>query len=245
MQIAGSSKATAGVVLDTNTQNKRKREALGEVTNNNKNKNPSKGLPKDGKIAKPHVLITTKSVRPTVKAPVRQTRASVAAAGKEIDIPEEDYEEGQDDNAMLVDEPVPHVTQHQSGTLAATRHKRVTQHKKSGIVVAGHRTHAVAVDVHEQADDADAHRAFKKRRTSSEAGDEALVETEVEVQATLQNNVVPQGGLIDVAVLDEEEEEVTGWDDLDADDADDPAMVSEYVVDIFKYLSDCEVNLMI
>jgi len=51
--------------------------------------------------------------------------------------------------------------------------------------------------------------------------------------------------LIDVPELDEEEEEVTGWDDLDADDIDDPAMVSEYVVDIFKYLSDCEVSMVL
>jgi G2/mitotic-specific cyclin 1/2 len=32
------------------------------------------------------------------------------------------------------------------------------------------------------------------------------------------------------------------WDDLDADDAGDPVMVSEYVVEIFEYLRKLEVN---
>ena len=32
------------------------------------------------------------------------------------------------------------------------------------------------------------------------------------------------------------------WDDLDAEDADDPVMVSEYVADIFKYLKALEVK---
>ena len=155
---------------DTNTQNKRKREALGEVTNNNKTKNLSKGVSKDGKIVKPQVLISTKSVRPTVKAPARKTRASAAAASKDVDIPEENHEEAQDDDLMLVDEPAPRVIQHKKiGTEGVTRRIRVPQHKK-GTVAA-----ATAVDVDDPVDDADAHRAYKKRRTSSEAGDEALV----------------------------------------------------------------------
>jgi len=33
------------------------------------------------------------------------------------------------------------------------------------------------------------------------------------------------------------------WDDLDAEDADDPLMVSEYVVEIFKYMKEVEVFL--
>lgn len=32
------------------------------------------------------------------------------------------------------------------------------------------------------------------------------------------------------------------WDDLDAEDAEDPLMVSEYVVDIFNYMRQLEVN---
>jgi hypothetical protein len=39
--------------------------------------------------------------------------------------------------------------------------------------------------------------------------------------------------------------EVPSWDDLDAEDADDPLMVSEYVVDIFDYLYDIEDKYLI
>ena len=38
---------------------------------------------------------------------------------------------------------------------------------------------------------------------------------------------------------------VQDWDDLDAEDADDPSMVTEYVNDIFAYLYDLEVLLLI
>lgn len=41
----------------------------------------------------------------------------------------------------------------------------------------------------------------------------------------------------------EADPEGSHWDDLDAEDADDPLMVSEYVVDIFKYMKSVEVCL--
>ena len=45
------------------------------------------------------------------------------------------------------------------------------------------------------------------------------------------------------ALVEEAEADPDGdnWDDLDAEDADDPLMVSEYVVEIFEYLKEVEV----
>ena len=55
---------------------------------------------------------------------------------------------------------------------------------------------------------------------------------------------------VEEAVIPKEDAEVDGevdpngdlWDDLDAEDADDPLMVSEYVVEIFEYLKEIEVR---
>lgn len=77
----------------------------------------------------------------------------------------------------------------------------------------------------------------KRRRTSSEVGDDALLD-----------NIVEESEPVDAGVedfarehVDEIVEQDEGWDDLDRDDDDDPLMVSEYVVDIFNYLKSVEV----
>ena len=73
-------------------------------------------------------------------------------------------------------------------------------------------------------DDEDDIRAYKKRRTSSEAPeDDFLAEQQVELEPVEAD---PNGDQ---------------WVDLDAEDADDPLMVSEYVIDIFNYLKQVEV----
>ena len=78
----------------------------------------------------------------------------------------------------------------------------------------------------------------KRRRTSSEIGDEAHLEHIVEESEPVDagvENIVP--GAVDDFVEQDQE-----WDDLDRDDDDDPLMVSEYVVDIFNYLKAVEVR---
>jgi len=54
-------------------------------------------------------------------------------------------------------------------------------------------------------------------------------------------------GAADLEAFANEEREVDPegdeWDNLDAEDADDPLMVSEYVVEIFKYMKEVEVFL--
>jgi len=83
----------------------------------------------------------------------------------------------------------------------------------------------------ETQDDAQEDRAPKKRRTSSDVDE--LVQHEAEVAAVLDADGVPEA--------DPEGDE---WDDLDAEDSKDPLMVSEYVVDIFKYLKQTEVRAL-
>ena len=88
--------------------------------------------------------------------------------------------------------------------------------------------------VREQEDDAEATRVFKKRRTSSEPPVSEAQLFEEQVAADLE------------ALADAEPEadpEGDEWDDLDAEDADDPLMVSEYIVEIFQYMKEIEVRL--
>ncbi|KAL1943824.1 hypothetical protein VTO73DRAFT_3642 [Trametes versicolor] len=81
-------------------------------------------------------------------------------------------------------------------------------------------------------DEEEATRAHKKRRTSSDVPDVAAMHEE-----EVENAVIPKSEF-------EEEVENEAWDDLDAEDADDPLMVSEYVVEIFEYLKKVEQTTM-
>ncbi|KAF8503014.1 A/B/D/E cyclin [Hysterangium stoloniferum] len=225
---AGPSKESA--ILDANVQNKRKREALGEVTNNNKDKAQApKGISKEGKIVKPHVLVPPKATRQIVRGPLRKVRSTAITSTKENDINED---------AMLIDEPPPALTLH-----------RVTRKLNARTTTTEEKLTELVEDVdelgEEEGDYAEgAEPAHKRRRTSSEGDVEAAVETELEVHPDEETATAqPELEAFTLSVPDvdeEEEEEVTGWDDLDKDDFDDPYMVSEYVVDIFKYLCECE-----
>ncbi|CDO75435.1 hypothetical protein BN946_scf184693.g4 [Trametes cinnabarina] len=86
--------------------------------------------------------------------------------------------------------------------------------------------------VKQEEDEEEAHRAHKKRRTSSDMPDVAAMHEEE----------------VELAVIPKEEAEADPngdqWVDLDAEDADDPLMVSEYVVEIFAYLKEVEQTTM-
>ena len=258
--VAGPSKPTT-TTLDPNLQHKRKREALGEVTNNNKNKNPPKGTSKDGKTVKPHVLITTKPARPTIKAPARRARTTSVAAASEAENQEDQPQDGGEDeeDAMIVDEPVaePAPALHRvtrltkrTSTIAPSAPAAHRLTSSNGDVVKGH-SRTGTTDAEKGKVEDDTHRAFKRRRTSSEADVEAVVETQAEIDASpVEDGAVSEQkreAHAPVSQMHEEgeDEELTGWDDLDKDDFDDPYMVSEYVVDIFKYLSECEVSKLL
>lgn len=82
--------------------------------------------------------------------------------------------------------------------------------------------------------------AFKKRRTSSEVGDELQVKIpeppmDGDISEFLSKNIAKFEEQLD----DDANED---WDDLDKDNYDDPMMASEYVNEIFTYLKEVEVS---
>ena len=85
----------------------------------------------------------------------------------------------------------------------------------------------------------DDNRVFKKRRTSSDIPDEAKLFEEQDDHDT------QVAASLDAGVNSEPEADPNGteWDDLDADDGDDPLMVSEYVMEIFNYMKNVEVTI--
>lgn len=59
--------------------------------------------------------------------------------------------------------------------------------------------------------------------------------TKEELEITEKENIMPYSGLNNGYV---------DWEDLDLEDNGDPLMVSDYVVEIFDYMSHLEVNLV-
>jgi hypothetical protein len=215
-----ASRAKAGVDLkaDLAAQGKRKREALREVTSlvtNNKAKS----------------TVAKAVVRPTTR---RTTRSTIVTQQHEVrDLPVEVHA----DDAMVVDEQPPaHAYARrvstrkstQSATSVATRHSEI--HRRGSA-----RSIAQPVIGNEDEDD----RVFKKRRTSSEVPEvnEGQPQTGIETA-----NDAPFEAFVDQEW--EADPEGDQWVDLDAEDADDPLMVSEYVVDIFRYMKDIEVHFI-
>ncbi|KAL1732239.1 cyclin-like protein [Schizophyllum commune] len=88
-------------------------------------------------------------------------------------------------------------------------------------------------------DEEEADRVHKKRRTSSEAPDTEAVAA---YQSEEENAQADADEMLQLFADSEPEmdPETSPWDDLDAEDGDDPAMVSEYVVEIFKYMRELE-----
>lgn len=224
---------------------KRKREALVEVTlvANNKStvvggkandKADFKKEKFDGVVLKSKTLTTRQPLR-TVAGTRQSTKTTTAAVNSTV---LEEVQEGievikvPDEDAMVVD-PVPaqlpSITVRRSlvsreNTVAPRRsdaHRRVSARS----IAAGHQ---------QVAEDAEADRVFKKRRTSSVAPEAEEEEAAAKITAEIE-------AYADEAEADPER---SPWDDLDADDIDDPLMVSEYVVEIFQYLKQVEVSIL-
>ncbi|KAJ7207109.1 g2/mitotic-specific cyclin cdc13 [Mycena pura] len=233
---------------------KRKREALGEnaALGNNRGKGqPAKGKEKEG-VAKQEKLDSATG-KPTTLRTTRQPLRTVAGTRHNAVIEEaetvlnvKDEVRLVDDNAMLVDLPpqpsLPVVSVRKSlvsreNTSVATRHTD-----------AAPRRHSTRFSVRQQQledDDDEDNRAHKRRKTSSDSPDEvALEETRIQNE---EEAVTARIAAELAAYADDEPEadpETSPWDDLDADDADDPAMASEYVADIFNYLKQVELTTM-
>ncbi|KAL4245508.1 cyclin family protein [Abortiporus biennis] len=256
--------------IDPAAQGKRKREALGEVprppanvkagTSDVGGKGKEKAKEKfDGVVLKKPVSST--STRTTTRAHVvpggagarsestgnvantatRKTRSATTIAHpqptKLEDVQEDEEEEFtetvRDENAMVIDHPIVPVPSPRRfvAARAAVTVSRTTTTTTRTQVRRGPPRHVPKIE-----EDAENARAHKKRRTSSEAPEvpsaDLYAEEEVEEAVKVEE--------------DDYEAEPTGkkWTDLDADDGDDPLMVSEYVVEIFEYLKEVEQTTM-
>lgn len=180
------------------------------------------------------VPTTVVSVAKTVAAAIsRKTRSGTAASKEQHPAQLEEVREepedidGHDDNAMAVDHPVVVPVPAPRRFTAARSAITHTIASRSQVTAPAARRapprHIPKPDV----DEAESNRVFKKRRTSSDAPEEAVQAEEEHAVKPEEQEADPQG--------DE-------WDDLDAEDADDPLMVSEYVVEIFNYLKEVEVR---
>ncbi|KAG5645505.1 hypothetical protein DXG03_005915 [Asterophora parasitica] len=259
----GTSRATAGTAASRGKINnaigektgdpiagKRKREALGEVTGlmtNNKPAGAGKGREKedikekfDGVVIKSKVPTAARQPLRTV-AGTRQTSRTVA----KIDVVEEAPKvvKPHDDNAMIVDPPA------QTLPSLTVRKGLVPKENVAAAVRPTHRrtsTRSVTAAQRQATEDAENSRVFKKRRTSSEApeGDPAATEEARQLAEEVESATKLAAEIEAYAEEPEADPEDSQWDDLDADDADDPLMVSEYVVEIFNYLKGIEQTTM-
>jgi hypothetical protein len=144
-----------------------------------------------------------------------------------------------DDDAMIVDPPAVPVP---APTLIPQIQKRKSATQiESVTVIATRQSEAhpqtfprVFIPL-QQTDDAESNRVFKKRRTSSEPPPDALEEHQLQDEPAVDE---PQY----VDAEPEADPDGDQWEDLDAEDEDDPLMASEYVGEIFNYLKDVEVR---
>lgn len=233
--------ATADKKGDLNA-GKRKREALGEVAvAGNKPTGPAvKGKEKevlDGVILRPR---TTTARQPLRTVTTRQTRPVKEDAIKPI----REEKEVRNDRAMAVDPPaqvpLPGLTTRRSNlpskSISAAGGRRKDGHSRVSSRTIPPSHHRIEEDEDEPAQ--------KKRRTSPippEEDPRVLEEARAQAEEDAQC-----GRLADemeaFANEPEADPEHSPWEDLDAEDNDDPLMVSEYVQDIFKYMKQLEVN---
>ena len=90
----------------------------------------------------------------------------------------------------------------------------------------------------DEVDEEESRRVVKKRRTSSDLPEEARIVARIPPGEVEELRVAhPKRSTTPEADPDGDQ-----WDDLDAEDADDPLMVSEYVDEIFTYLKVIEVR---
>ena len=256
---------------DPAAQGKRKRSTLGEVTVNKPKARglmADKAKSKEDASAAPAppskfagVVIKTKTASTTALPQSRQSLRLVAASGvaaapQPVPAPKRATRSsaanhtttGAKDkpkanlhvDAMAIDPPDLHIPPHR-----VNGHSR----KPSSSVANSRQAAAVPViqEVRERDDmEVEANRVFKKRRTSSEASEDPKEDVKEQAEADDQIPDIAerelQKHLQDIEREAEADPNGTDWEDLDAEDADDPMMVSEYVNEIFDYLKVVEVR---
>jgi len=266
--------AKDAVLEDPAAQGKRKRSTLGEVTVNKpkaRGATTDKGKAKEdvpvapsvapapsGKFA--GVVIKSKTATTTTVSQPRQALRTVAAAAP-LPAPaakrptrsstvvshvlagaKEEQKAPLHVDAMAIDPPEFNVP------LPRVNGR---SRKPSSLAAIMRRTSAVqAVKEERERDEmeAEANRVFKKRRTSSEAPEDRKEDTKEQVEEGGQLHDIAerelQKHLQDIEREAEADPNGAEWEDLDAEDADDPMMVSEYVNEIFDYLKVIEVRLL-
>ncbi|KAH7907568.1 cyclin-like protein [Hygrophoropsis aurantiaca] len=247
-------------------QGKRKREALGEVT---KHKNKTTNVPAakdtkelkgkgkevvaakekfDGVVIKSKVTtaVSRQPLRTVITTTTRRTGKSTTTSTTQPsqldDVKKETVEiRSKEEDAMAIDnhidepEPTRRVSTRRSGV---NSQQVITQEVQRADLSKRQSSHLTLKQTTQ--DEIEDSRVFKKRRTSSDPPDEEQLfneqlEHEAEVAAALE---AARG------TSPEADPEGDEWEDLDADDADDPLMVSEYVGEIFKYMKDIELTTL-
>ncbi|KAF8126159.1 cyclin-like protein [Boletus edulis] len=242
--------------VDATTQGKRKRDALAQVPKNaNKSKSalapkdpkakgndlPSAKAKFDGVVIKSRAPPSTGNRQPlsivaatrrTSKATVPQSKVRPLADIKEDAKPPPVHT----DDAMAIDAvpPVPLTkaksTYRPSAVPVSHVIKQEVQRADLSKRTASH------LNVKPDTREADDKRVLKKRRTSSDVPDEARLFEEQE------DHAAQVAASLDAGIDSEPEADPNGdeWDDLDAEDGDDPLMVSEYVNEILDYMKNVE-----
>ncbi|KAK7046682.1 cyclin N-terminal domain-containing protein [Favolaschia claudopus] len=233
---------------------KRKREVLGEntaVAGNRSKNQTTKGKEKEGVVKKDKLDAATG--KPTTVRTTRQPLRVVAGKGHNTAVDDAEHD-GKlevredlrvDEHAMLVDLPPQPAL-----PVAPVRRSLVAGENTS--VATRHSTAAPppAINPLYHEVDVEDDRAHKRRKTSSDfpeqSEEDPAVLEEARLQAEEELIAARIAAELDSYANDEPEAdpETSPWDDLDADDADDPVMVSEYVTDIFQYLKQVELTTM-
>ena len=223
---------------DATAPAKRKRAALGELagpSNQNQKEKPvskrtTKDKPKekfDGVVLKKSTVTTTTTTS-TIRQPLKavtggapQSRKAVISVSEQV----HQLEQIQDDiptggDPMAIDPP-----HRVKAEILQTKSLRVVSSRKQLKPV-------------DEVDEEESRRVVKKRRTSSDLPEEARIVAPVPPEEVEEYPVAHSKR----STTPEAEPEGDQWDDLDAEDADDPLMVSEYVNEIFSYLKVVEVS---
>jgi len=250
-----ASRAKASLAVDSKVDihaGKRKREALGEVpigSNKPLSTAAAKGKEKevfDGVVLKGKAVTTRQPLR-TV-AGTRQSTVAPAVKKPSVKVESEVLQESHqvtDENAMVVDPPQAHVPLSKIAVRRSTVIKEEETNVRPSHRPEGHRRVSSKSSRQAEVDLDDDEPVHKKRRTSSippEEDPQAIEEARL-----LAEHESHEARLVaEMEAFAEQEEadpENSPWDDLDAEDADDPVMVNEYVQDIFKYLKQLEVSV--
>lgn len=155
---------------------------------------------------------------PTAATTTRRTTKILVARENTV-VPEIRHEDIVDHDAMAVDDGHP---------------SRASLHIPAPIPETRHISHLVPV-----VSDDEEERATKRPRTSSDAPEEVDA---IDKQLLAVDDASPEADVFEPEEEVEADPDGDQWDDLDAEDHDDPIMVSEYVNEIFEYMKTIEVR---